>query len=156
MIQAITESTFKAVVQTLDNQIPIGDNYYYIWKFSNDMGGQLQYAYARKQDVFNRYGNFYFDYNLVPDVFTGKVDLVAGYWKYEVYQVTWDDGITIAQDYAPITENDILLPPAGSKGVVRGLITKGKMYVSEKAGTEQITYNQHQSPTGTNYIWNGQ
>jgi hypothetical protein len=36
------------------------------------------------------------------------------------------------------------------------LVTKGKMYVAEKDGTEQVQYTQRQEPTGTNYIYYGQ
>ena len=54
------------------------------------------------------------------------------------------------------TEDDVLSPAASNKGVVQGLVTKGKMYVAEKDGTQQVQYTQRQEPAGTNYIYYGQ
>jgi hypothetical protein len=36
---------------------------------------------------------------------------------------------------------------------VQGLVTKGKMYLAEKDGTEQVQYVQRESATETNYIY---
>ena len=57
---------------------------------------------------------------------------------------------------APATENDVLAPAASTKGVVKGLVTKGIMYVAEKDGTEQVQYKQHEETSSTNYIYYGQ
>ena len=48
------------------------------------------------------------------------------------------------------------MPVAPTHGVVQGLVTKGKMYVADKDGTEQVKYTQHPEPSGTNYIYYGQ
>ena len=40
--------------------------------------------------------------------------------------------------------------------VFQGLITQGKLYVSEPSGEEQVQYTQNPTPSGTNYIWYGQ
>jgi len=39
---------------------------------------------------------------------------------------------------------------------VQGIVTKGILNLTEKSGTEQVQYNQHESPEGTNYIYYGQ
>ena len=45
---------------------------------------------------------------------------------------------------------------SNDKGVVQGLVTKGKMYLAEKDGTEQVQYTQYPETSGTNYIYYGQ
>mgnify|MGYP003673289545 CR=1 FL=1 len=39
---------------------------------------------------------------------------------------------------------------------LQGLITQGKLYVSEPSGEEQVQYTQNSPAAGTNYIWYGQ
>ena len=85
-----------------------------------------------------------------------QTTLPAGYCKYEAYEVSWAGEVTIGSGNAPATETDVLSPAASNKGVVQGLVTKGKMYVAEKDGTEQVQYTQRQEPAGTNYIYYGQ
>jgi len=93
----------------------------------------------------------------INDVYTGRLDLVlSGYYKYEVYEVSWTGSVVISAGNAPINENDVLTPPADNKGVVQGLVTKGKMYLADKSGTAQVQYTQRQEPSGTNYIYYGQ
>ena len=82
--------------------------------------------------------------------------LPAGYWKYEVYEVSWVGAVSVSSGNAPATENDVLSPPADTKGIVQGLVTKGKMYVAEKDGTQQVQYNEYEPSSGTNYIYYGQ
>ena len=80
----------------------------------------------------------------------------AGYWKYELYEVSWIGTVTVSSGNAPATEDDVLSPVADTKGVVQGLVTKGKMNLSEKDGTQQVQYTQREAPTETNYIYYGQ
>ena len=160
MIQGKTQTDLDVYLQVLDNKI--GDNpqnmIAYLFKFTNDMSGDIVYVYPLKAEVFNRYGLFQFSYNIVPDIFTGLIDInPSGYYKYEVFQVDWSDSLPVfALGFAPETEFDILTPPSSQKGVVMGLVTKGKMLISDVTATQQVKYNQHPSPSGTNYIWSGQ
>ena len=120
------------------------------------MSGEITYVYPAKTDVYNRFCYAIFLYNIVPDIFDGHINLQpSGYYKYEVFQVDWEGDPQLAAGFAPVTEFDVLTPPSVNKGVVKGLVTKGKMLLSDKATTEQVTYNQHPSPSGTNYIWSG-
>ena len=159
MIQAITETNLTTYLQTEDNRIDTSvasSQIRYLVKFTNDMDKSIQYAYSTVHLVYNRYTKFVFDYNVTPDVYTGKIKfLPAGYWKYEVFEVSWTGAVAISSGNAPVTEDDIL-PVAPTHGVVQGLVTKGKMYVAEKDGTQQVQYTQRQESSGTNYIYYGQ
>ena len=159
MIQAITETNLTTYLQTEDNRIDTSvgsDKIRHLVKFTNDMNKSVQYAYSTVHLIYDRYTKFVFDYNATPDVYTGKVDFTpSGYYKYEVYEVSWTGAVAISAGNAPVNENDVL-PVGPTHGVVQGLITKGKMYVADKAGTGQVQYTERQEPSGTNYIYYGQ
>jgi len=160
MIQAVTQSSFNAYISTEDTRIDTSvssDKIRYLMKFTNDMDKSVQYAYSTIHLVYDRYTKMTFTYNATPDVYTGRVDFKpSGYWKYEVYEVAWSGAVAISSGNAPVTEDDVL-PVGPTHGVVQGLVTKGKMNVSDKSGTAQVQYTQRQEePSGTNYIWYGQ
>jgi hypothetical protein len=160
MIQAITGTDLTAYLQTEDNRINTSvakSKIRHLFKFTNDMDKSIVYAYARTQVIENRYTKVVFLYNATPDIYTGRVDLKpAGYWKYEVYEVSWTGNRTLSLGFAPATETDVLSPPDPDKGVVQGLVTKGKMYVADASGTAQVQYTPYVEPTTTNYIYYGQ
>jgi hypothetical protein len=160
MIQAITGTNLTAYLQTEDNRIDTSvakTQIKYLFKFTNDMDKSIVYAYAKTPVIENRYTYFFFLYNATPNIYTGLIDLKpAGYWKYEVYEVSWTGTVTVSSGFAPATETDVLSPSASNKGVVQGLVTKGKMYVADASGTAQVQYNQYEEPTTTNYIYYGQ
>ena len=115
-----------------------------------------QYAYAQTETIYDRYTKFEFEYNATPDRYLGRIKfLPSGYWKYEVYEVSWIGDVTLTAETAPRTETEVL-PVDPLNGVVQGLVTKGKMYVSDKSGTEQIQYTQREEPAANNYIYYGQ
>ena len=159
MIQTITETGFETYIQTQDNRINTAvatTNIRHLLKFTNDMDKSIQYAYGALETIYSRYTKFRFDYNATPDVYTGRIKfLPAGYWKYECYEVSWTGTVSVVADKAPRNENEVL-PAEPDHGIVQGLVTKGKMYVAEKDGTEQVQYTQRQEPSGTNYIYYGQ
>ena len=159
MIQAITETDLTTFIQTEDNRIDTSvtsSKIRYLVKFTNDMNKSVQYAYSNVHLVFDRYTQLSFTYNATPDVYEGKVNfLPSGYYKYEVYEVSWTGAVAISAGNAPVNENDIL-PVGATHGVVQGLVTKGKMYVSDKSTTQQITYKQHTQTSSNNYIYYGQ
>jgi hypothetical protein len=42
--------------------------------------------------------NLAFKYNATPNIYLGRIDLKpAGYWKYEVYEVSWTKAVTLFQ-----------------------------------------------------------
>lgn len=159
MIQAITETDLTAYIQTEDNRIDTSvasDKIRHLIKFTNDMSGAVLYAYSNSHLITERYTRLQFAYNSTSDVYTGDINLKpAGYWKYEAYEVSWTGAVAISSGNAPVNENDVL-PVAPTHGVVQGLVTKGKMYVADKSGTEQVKYTQHPEPSGSNYIYYGQ
>ena len=131
----------------------------YLCKFTNDMTKTVKYCYARKNVGLHkdRSVELKFLHNTSEDPFTYKVNFKPyGFWKYEIYEVSWIGTVTVSSGNAPATENDVLSPVADTKGVVQGLVTKGKMNLSEKDGTQQVQYKQREAPTETNYIYYGQ
>ena len=117
MIQAITETDFTAYIQTEDNRINTSvdsDKIRHLIKFTNDMDGAVQYAYARTENIYNRYTSLLFSYNATPDVYLGRVNLLPpGYWKYEAYEVSWVTNPVVSAGNAPVTETDVLTPASG-------------------------------------------
>ena len=160
MIQAITETGFNIFVQTEDNRIDTSvasTQIRHLVKFTNDLDKSVYYAYGSAETIKDRYTNINISYGTTPNIYTGVVKLFpAGYYKYEIYEVSWIGTVTVSSGNAPTTEDDVLSPAANDKGVVQGLVTKGKMYLAEKDGTEQVQYTQRQEPSGTNYIYYGQ
>jgi len=160
MIQAITGTNLTVYIQTEDNRINTSvakSKIRHLFKFTNDMDKSIVYAYAKTLVIENRYTEFGFDYNPTPNVYLGRIDLKpAGYWKYEVYEVSWTGTVEVSFGFAPATETDVLSPAASHKGIVQGLVTKGKMYVADATGTAQVQYTPYVEPTTTNYIYYGQ
>ncbi len=160
MIQAITETNLRIYVQTEDNRINTSvasTQIRHLVKFTNDLDKSVYYVYGNTELILNRYTNINISYGATPNIYTGVVKLFpAGYYKYEIYEVSWIGTVTVSSGNAPATEDDVLSPVADTKGVVQGLVTKGKMNLSEKDGTQQVQYTQREAPTETNYIYYGQ
>jgi hypothetical protein len=160
MIQAITETDLKIYVQTEDNRIDTSvasTQIRHLVKFTNDLDKSVYYAYGNTEIIKERYTNINISYGTTPNIYTGVVKLFpAGYYKYEIYEVSWIGTVTVSSGNAPATEDDVLTPAASTKGIVQGLVTKGKMYLAEKDGTQQVQYTQREAPTETNYIYYGQ
>ncbi len=181
MIQAKTKS---AILSTTDGYVVTEDNriynYYaspasvslrgkpvpktqirHLFKFTNEMDKSVQYAYNRdgSAGITDRYTSINFLYEATLDansVYVGETSFkMAGTYTYEVYEVAWNGTVSVAAGTAPSTETDVL-EPADTAGVVMGLCTKGTMYISDKDGTAQVQYTQHEEPSGTNYIYYGQ
>ena len=159
MIQATTESTFYAYLSTEDNRIDTSvasTQIRHLVKFFNDMDGSVQYAYGSAETIYNRYTKLTFLYNATPNLYEGKTKLIpSGYYKYEVYEVSWIGAVVVALNTAPASETDVL-PVANTNGVVQGIVTKGKLNLTDLAGTAQVQYTQRESPESTNYIYYGQ
>ena len=160
MIQAITETDLKIYVQTEDNRINTSvasTQIRHLVKFTNDLDKSVYYAYGNTELIKDRFTNINISYGATPNIYTGVIKLFpAGYYKYEIYEVSWIGTVTVSSGYAPATEDNVLSPVANDRGVVQGLVTKGKMNLSEKDGTQQVQYTQREAPTETNYIYYGQ
>ena len=159
MIQAIRETNFDAFIETKANRIADTDSakIRHLVKFINDLDGAVFYAYPVLEIIDNRYTKMPFLYNINTDVFEGAINLIpAGYFKYEVYEVSWIGTPDVADGTAPETETDVL-PVSDDNGVVEGLVAIGKLYLGEKAGSEEVQYTEYEAPTsGANTIYYGQ
>jgi hypothetical protein len=160
MIQAIRETEFEMYINTEANRINTSlasTQIRHLLKFTNDLDGAVFYSYGAAEDIKDRATKLSFTYNTTPDIYTGATKLVpAGYYKYEAYEVSWAVTVRVTLGYAPATEDDVLSPPASDKGIVQGLVAIGMLNLSEKSGSEQVQYTQHEETSSTNYIWYGQ
>ena len=151
MIQATRETAFRAYIETEDARINTtldpslsATNVRHLVKFSNDLNDDVFYAYPTTEVINTRYTLMPFHYNATPNMYVGELNLIpAGYYKYEVYEVTWltTEGITPSAGTAPATETDIL-EVRDTNGVVQGLVNIGKLYLAEKEGSEEVQYVQ--------------
>ena len=159
-MQAIREADFTAYIETEASRINTSvasTQIRHLAKFTNDLDGAVFYAYARVETIYDRYTLFKFQYNIVPDIYLGRLDLIpAGYFKYELYEVSWIGAVSLTGVTAPATETTVLLPKADTKGVVQGLVAIGKLYLAEKAGSEEVQYTEYEAPASTNTIYYGQ
>jgi hypothetical protein len=160
MIQGFTDTPITADICTEDNRIDTtvaSTQIRFLVKFINDLDGSIAYCYPQlNTGIKPRYTDMTFQGAKVPDLFLGQINLLpAGHWKYEVYEVSWIGTVVLSLSTAPSTETNVL-PVADTNGVVQGIVTKGILNLEEKAGTEQVQYNQHESAEGTNTIYYGQ
>jgi hypothetical protein len=159
MIQATTEFSIEAYLQTEDNRIDtsVGTSQIrFLVKITNDMDGSSYYVYPTATNIYPRYTRLIFAYNATPDMYLSQVNLKpAGHYKYEVYEVSWVGTPTLTVNTAPATETTVL-PVSDANGVVQGIVTKGILNLTDKAGTEQVQYTQREAPASTNYIYYGQ
>ena len=146
MIQATRETNFDAFIETKANRIAATGSAQirHLVKFINDLNGDVFYAYPLLENIHNRYTSMPFIYSATPNRYTGKINLKpAGYYKYEVYEVAWGGvEIVLNSQTAPSTETDVL-PVFEENGVVQGLVAIGKLYLSEKDGSEEVQYIQN-------------
>ena len=159
MIQAIRETNFNAFIETeanrIDTTVAVGQIRHLV-KFSNDLDEAVFYAYPAIENIYDRFTQMNFIYNATPDRYTGRIKLIPdGYYKYEVYEVSWIGDIVIASGTAPATETDVL-PVLPINGIVQGLVAIGKLYLAEKAGSEEVQYTEYTQPAATNTIYYGQ
>ena len=159
MIQAIRETNFDAYIETKANRIANVESarIRHLVKFINDLDEAVFYAYAAVENIHNRYTLMAFNYNAIPNVFSGKINLIpAGYFKYEVYEVSWiSEDVVLSAATAPATETTVL-PVNDENGVVEGLVAIGILYLGEKAGSEEVQYREYEAPATTNTIYYGQ
>ena len=160
MIQATQEESFIAYIETEAKRIDTSvtsAHIRHLVKFINDLDEAVFYAYPLLENINNRYTSMPFVYNVSPDMYEGQLNLIpAGYFKYEVYEVSWiSDDVVLAAETAPATETDVL-PVADENGVVEGLVAIGKLYLAEKAGSEEVQYTEYEAPASTNTIYYGQ
>ena len=127
----------------------------FLYKFTNSMDRNIVYAYGQNQLVNNRYTRVSMTPNTTENVFTGAINFFPnGYWEYEIYEVIWEgSSVVLATGTAPITETDVLTPLSPSKGVVKGKVEVGKLYITEPTGGEEVQYEEYIRTEQENYIY---
>lgn len=130
----------------------------HLFKFTNDMDGGVKYAYGRSETIRDRYTNITLQHNTTENIVEGKINFLPnGYWKYEVYEVSFNGAsVVISDTTVPKSETGTASDQSGVYGTVKGCVEIGKLFVEEQDGTEQVKYTQRQEPSGTNYIYYGQ
>ena len=129
-----------------------------LFKFTNDMDKRVVYAYGQNQvhndaiRTYQRYTKVVINHNATEDVFAGRVNFrPMGYWKYEIYEVSWIGTVRLAAPNAPVNETTVL-EVDDDNGIVQCLVETGKLYVTETVGDEQVRYTTYTETAGTNYI----
>tara|TARA_R110000787_G_scaffold163796_1_gene276931 strand:+ start:53 stop:544 length:492 start_codon:yes stop_codon:yes gene_type:complete len=141
------------------NTIAPKTNIRHLFKFTNDMDGGVKYAYGATENIYDRYTQIRMTSINPPNenTFTGKIDFIPnGYWKYEVYEVSYNGTAVVNATQAPATESTPATDQSGVFGTIQGCVEIGKLFVTEKSGVEQVRYTQREEPSGTNYIYYGQ
>ena len=135
------------------NKLALSSNLRFLIKLENDFSGEVKYAYGLNQIVNSRFTKFEVEYNLTEETFTGRVNLLpVGYWKYDVYEVSYISIPSILDETnSPKTEVDVLSVNP-EHGVVEGLVDSGKLHVHNPAGLEEVTYVKLDS-VSDNYIY---
>jgi len=124
----------------------------YLFKFTNDLTKTVKYAYGTKSTTNDRYIKNTFAHNTTENIFTGAINFKPfGFWKYEVYEVTWIGTVGVNDTNAPNSETEVL-SVHNDNGVVKGKVEEGKIYIQETSGSEQVRYTQH-TETTTNYLY---
>ena len=161
MIQGFTATNISAEVSTEDNRIDTTvakTQIRFLVKFINDLDGSIAYVYPNSV-IYDRYTGMSFIYEAVltsVDLYSAEIHLLpSGHWKYEVYEVSWTGIVGVVFGKAPANETDVL-PVSSSHGIVQGIVTKGILNLTEKAGTEQVQYTQHEAPDSPNFVWYGE
>ena len=131
----------------------------HLLKFTNDMDKGVKYVYGRSETIKDRYTNITLTHNTTENIVEGKINFLPnGYWKYEVYEVSFNGAsVVISDTTVPKSETGTASDQSGVYGTVKGCVEIGKLFVEEQDGTEQVKYTQRQEPSGqTNYIYYGQ
>ena len=130
----------------------------HLFKFTNDMDGGVKYAYGRSETIRDRYTNIILRHNTTENIVEGSINFLPnGYWKYEVYEVSFNGAeVVISDTTVPKSETGTASDQSGVYGTIKGCVEIGKLFVTEQSGEEQVRYTQRQEPSGTNYIYYGQ
>jgi len=160
MIQLPYEATYSFNITTedvrIDTSVP-SSQIKHLLKFTNDMDKGVKYAYGRTETIKDRYTNITLTHNATEDVVTGNIDfLPCGYWKYSVWEVSFNGTPVMTEETVPLTETSEASDQSQVFGTVKGCVEIGKLFVEEKSGDEQVQYTQRPEPSGTNYIYYGQ
>ena len=157
MIHGIYGNTVTAYLTLEDQRINTSvdkSKIRYLFKFTNDMTKEVKYSYAESLIHNERYVKCEFLHDTTDDLYMYKINFKPfGYYKYEVFEVSWTGAVAISAGNAPVTENDIL-PVTSTHGIVQGKVEVGKLLISETVGSEQVSYTKYtQNDNTNNYLY---
>ena len=160
MIQLTYKSAYSFNVTTedvrIDTSVP-SSQIRHLFKFTNDMSGRAKYAYARTEIINDRYTSIVLTHSTSQSVVSGRINFVPnGFWKYEVYEVSFNGTPVISLTTVPLTETGTATDQSQVYGTVKGCVEVGKLFVAEESGEEQVQYTQREEPSSSNYIYYGQ
>ena len=124
MLQAVYKtSPYVFYLSTEDNRIDTSktdtDNLKYLFKLTNDMSGEIQYAFGQNQVVYDRYTKLELTHSLTPLYYSGEVNLAPnGYYNYKLYEYSGD--ITSATACATVPD-----PATEKYGYVKMILSSG-------------------------------
>lgn len=153
MIHGIYSSSITAYLTLEDKRINTAvakTNIRYLCKFTNDLTKEVKYTYATKTNHNERSVKLVITHNTTEDVFNGVLDFKPhGYYKYEIYEVSWIGTVAVNDTYAPNSETEVLAVH-NDNGVVQGKVEEGKLLISETVGSEQVSYTKYTENDNTN------
>jgi hypothetical protein len=160
MIQLTYKSAYSFNVTTedvrIDTSVP-SSQIRHLFKFTNDMSGRVKYAYARTEIINDRYTSIVLTHSTSQSVVSGRINFVPnGFWKYEVYEVSFNGTPVISLTTVPLSETGTATDQSQVFGTVKGCVEVGKLFVAEESGEEQVQYTQREEPSSSNYIYYGQ
>ena len=157
MIHGTYGSTVDSYLTLEDQRIDttvVKANIRYLFKFTNDLTKTVKYCYGKKFVHKDRYVRNAFLHNTTENLLNYEINFKPyGYWKYEVYEVSWIGSVSLTEDTAPANETTVL-PVHNSNGVVQGKVEEGKLYVTETVGSEQVSYTEYsENDNDNNYLY---
>tara|TARA_R110000737_G_C14518083_1_gene474863 strand:+ start:96 stop:1106 length:1011 start_codon:yes stop_codon:yes gene_type:complete len=85
------DNTYTFYVSVSDSETTTSPTPLYLFKFTNDMSGDVKWGYGQNQIIYDRYAKFemFNSTTANEDVLAGKINFdPQGYWKYEIYWIS--------------------------------------------------------------------
>jgi len=160
MIQLTYKDSYSFNITTedvrIDTSVP-SSQIRHLFKFTNDMSKDVKYAYGRTETIYDRYTKITMTHNTTESAPDGDINFVPnGYWKYSVWEVSFNGTPEVTSTKAPRTETEAAADQSGVYGTVKGCVEIGKLHITEEAGEEEVQYTENPEPSGSNYIYYGQ
>ena len=116
-------TSYLSLLESKINTSVADANLRWLFKFTNDMTKKVKYSYGRLAVLANdRYVHNKFFHNTSEDLYTSTINVKPyGFWRYEVYEVSWIGDVVLTADTAPANETSIL-EVANENGVVEGKV----------------------------------
>jgi hypothetical protein len=148
-----TTTFYSTTEESRINKSVSAANIKFLVKFTNEFSKNFIYAYAQNQNINNRFTSFDINHGTSEDILTGTVNLSpAGYWSYEIFEISFVGTPSLTDSTVPLDENTILAP-SDDNGINNGLIEIGKVLSSETTLGKEVTYLESESPADDSYIY---